>query len=79
MRNDRPRAICLAASDLEEPASLPPGPSAEPPPTSIVIDAQLGELAVFASGRSPPVWWPPEEVCHEARHALWALGLAKSH
>lgn len=24
------------------------------------MDASLGELAVFVSGRTPEVWWPPE-------------------
>lgn len=40
----------------------PPTQPAAPqgPITVIQIDAQLGELAVFVSGREPKIWWPPE-------------------
>ena len=27
---------------------------------SISVSAELGELAVFVSGRTADVWWPPE-------------------
>ena len=29
---------------------------------SISVSAELGELAIFVSGRAADVWWPPE-VC----------------
>ena len=45
----------------------PPGSSQVPPeaealrvPTTMLqVDAQLGELAIFGSGREPSPWWPP--------------------
>jgi vacuolar protein sorting-associated protein 13A/C len=33
----------------------------EAPSVLLQVDAQLGEFAVFASGRAPEVWWPPGE------------------
>ncbi len=57
----------LAASDPDEisnPALLAPPQQAQlaqqqGPLTLLQVDAQLGELAVFVSGREPQVWWPP--------------------
>lgn len=48
-----------AAAASLVPAQGPPAPQ-EPPTTLVQIDAQLGELAIFGSGRSPDPWWPPE-------------------
>ncbi|KAL4447306.1 hypothetical protein ABPG77_007339, partial [Micractinium sp. CCAP 211/92] len=31
------------------------------PTTMVQIEAQLGELAIFGSGREPSPWWPPPE------------------
>ncbi|KAL4443584.1 hypothetical protein ABPG75_011321 [Micractinium tetrahymenae] len=43
----------------------PPGALAaaagQAPSTVLQIDAQLGELAIFGSGREPSPWWPPPE------------------
>ncbi|KAL6781279.1 hypothetical protein ACKKBG_A10495 [Auxenochlorella protothecoides x Auxenochlorella symbiontica] len=37
-------------------------PAAQPAPTTLLqVDAELGELALFVAGRTPLVWWPPEE------------------
>ena len=32
------------------------------PSIVLQVDAQLGELAIFCSGREPSPWWPPQEA-----------------
>ncbi|KAK9834254.1 hypothetical protein WJX81_000411 [Elliptochloris bilobata] len=43
-------------------ASAAAGGAADEPPVSISVSAELGELAVFVSGRTADVWWPPEDL-----------------
>ena len=54
------------------PGQTPEAPLAEaqqPATTLLQIDAQLGELAIFASGRTPEVWWPPDDAPPEPKEA----------
>jgi hypothetical protein len=44
--------------NVTEPDQTTPGPK----PSDISITAELGELALFVSGRTPNVWWPPDQV-----------------
>lgn len=44
------------------------------PTTVLQIDAQLGELAIFGSGREPDPWWPPE-ASFVTIHIQLGLGL----
>jgi hypothetical protein len=50
------------------------------PSTMVQIDAVLGEFAIFASGREPVAWWPPEaherEVAKSAEAGLASKGAA---
>ncbi|RMZ56118.1 hypothetical protein APUTEX25_004542, partial [Auxenochlorella protothecoides] len=48
------------ASVTSMPEDAPP--AAQPAPTTLLqVDAELGELALFVAGRTPLVWWPPED------------------
>eukprot|EP00887_Chlorella_sp_A99_P001951 scaffold18.g1951.t1 len=78
----------VSASDAEERermlASMGPGAAeqqatavaAEAPRVLLQVDAKLGELAVFCSGREPDLWWPPPEVASPGAEAAAASACA---
>ncbi|KAK9819963.1 hypothetical protein WJX72_004515 [[Myrmecia] bisecta] len=61
----------VASSEPVEDASRSAGPAAPAarPEVSLNLTADLGELALFVSGRVSEVWWPPEVVSPESSEA----------
>ena len=65
--------VCVAGStEASQEASQTVGGAAQPPKMS--LSARLGEVALFVSGRTAPVWWPAEVmirwlVCYAADHS----------
>lgn len=48
----------LLAAQLPSPVKQEDWSEQARPSVIVQLDAQLGELAIFASGRAPDVWWP---------------------
>lgn len=46
--------------DEEDASAEPDLATGGPKPADISINAELGELALFVSGRTPDSWWPPQ-------------------
>ena len=46
--------------------------------TSLQLSASLGELAIFVSGRTTEIWWPPEVPSPFPQHVLLAIVLPDS-